>query len=141
MWWHSIVCSLSLLHGFFVFASSGLLVGYYFWWCIYCELLLIYWMSFIIDSWLLLINGQLFIGGVLLLELVICGLLLLMIVVICLSLCLWLLTLISRWLYIFGLGICMLTWYVVLVLDEYPFNFDYLFLLSRLYYPWGSFSY
>ena len=73
------------------------------------------------------------------LELVIGSLLLLMAVVICWSLCLWHLTLILRWLYIFG--ICMLTWYEMLVLDECPFNFDYLFFLSSFCYLWVSFSY
>ena len=124
MWWHSIVCSLSLFHVFLlIFSSSSVLVGYYFWWCIYYEFLLIDWMSFSIDNWLLLMNDQLFIGGVLLMELVIVVLPLMIVVFMCSSLFLWHLTLILRWLYIFGLGICMLTWYEMLVLEWVSFWF------------------
>ena len=53
---------------FLIFASSGVLVGYCFWWCIYFELLLIDWMSFIVDNWLLLMNDQLFISGIFIVE-------------------------------------------------------------------------
>ena len=76
----------------------------------------------------------------LLLELVIGGLLLLMEIFICWSLCLWHLALISRWLYFWS-------WYLYVDLvcgvciEWVFFHFDYLFFLSSLFYPWGSFGY
>ena len=72
------VAWISFMIFFKIFSSSGVLVGYYFWWCIYCELSFIDWMSFIVDSWLLSMSVSYSLVVFLLLELFISNLLLLM---------------------------------------------------------------
>ena len=138
MWWHSIVCSLGLLHVFFLFASSGVfisgtfiggvLLGYNLWWCIYCELLFI-------DE------CHLFIGGVLWLDVfIVDDLLSLMAVGVLIVIILWHVAFDLKWIFL----IDFVSWLMILNLYywlgkwcwywiECPFNFDYLFFISSLY--------
>ena len=146
MWWHSQVCSLSLLYRFLYFPLVVYLLVYLLW-------VITYWLDVIYSWQLTFINEcHLFIGGVLLLELFIGDLLLLMTII---YLSVIVLLTFGTWFgnfysfsgcisFILVLELYLVSgcriWYVRLLLVECLFNFGYLFL-SVVVYSWVRFVY